>query len=130
MRDLTPLVLIAEDDFLSEVELEHALGAEGCRVIATTEAQAALKEAEAEKPDVAIVDLELAGGMDGIGLALALANRGIPLIACSSRPAGFVREAMSGHPAAAILAKPLKLKAVLGALRRALAQPARREPLP
>jgi CheY-like chemotaxis protein len=126
MRDLTPLVLIAEDDLLSEVELEHALGAEGCRVLVAGDAEAALRTAEAEKPDVAIVDLELAGGGEGIGLALALGNRGVPLIACSVHPASFVREALKAHPAAAVLRKPVKLKAAIGAIRLALAAPASR----
>lgn len=66
-------VLVVEDDFLVAGELEHWLTAAGFLVIgpAATAADAIALAAE-EKPDLAIMDVRLAGDGDGVQAAILI----------------------------------------------------------
>ena len=87
-------LLIVEDDFLVALELEHQLRAAGFDItgVAATAAEA-IEWAGADRPDLAIMDIRLAGPSDGIEAAFELHMRyGIRSIFASAHadPAGGV----------------------------------------
>ena len=76
-------VLIVEDELLLAMDYEEILKHEGFTVLGPAGRQArALALLEAERPDVAILDVNLAGERS-TAVAEALANRGVPFIVVS-----------------------------------------------
>jgi DNA-binding response OmpR family regulator len=70
------IVLIAEDNALLAFMMEDALIGGGHTVLGPTgRADAALRLVERTRPDLALIDLELAGEQSGIALARELQNR-------------------------------------------------------
>ena len=69
-------ILLVEDDFFVALEMAHRLKAAGFEVtgIAKT-AEEAVTMTEANKPDLAIMDVRLAGRRDGIEAAIDLASK-------------------------------------------------------
>jgi DNA-binding response OmpR family regulator len=93
------IILIAEDDGLTALAVEMALRMEGHDVMGPTGvAEEALRLAEARTPDLALVDIELADGGDGIHIARHLHRHyEIPLLftsACAERARAHVDVAM------------------------------------
>jgi CheY-like chemotaxis protein len=68
-----PTIMIVEDDLLVAYDLEYELSAAGYDVlgIATTSTEA-IRLARDKHPDIAIVDIRLAEGTDGIEAAIQL----------------------------------------------------------
>lgn len=74
-------ILIVEDEALVAMELEGMLALAGHEAVAQADdLPSALAAAEAEKPDLALVDVQLAHGANGIDVAAALKARGVPVI--------------------------------------------------
>lgn len=74
-------LLVVEDEALVAMLIEDALTLHGHSVIGIADTLAdALALADAETPDMALCDVKLALGDDGIAVAEALAARGIPCI--------------------------------------------------
>ena len=70
------VILVAEDEALVALVLELALAAAGHRVLGpAATAAGALRLAEAGRPDLALLDINLAEGGDGVALARALRDR-------------------------------------------------------
>ena len=69
-------ILLVEDDFFVALEMAYQLKAAGFEVtgIAKT-AEEAVAMTEADKPDLAIMDIQLAGRRDGIEAAIDLASK-------------------------------------------------------
>lgn len=68
-----PRVLIVEDDFIIAMELEHRLLDGGIEVVGTAiTAGEAISMAEAERPDLVIMDIRLAGRRDGVEAAIEI----------------------------------------------------------
>lgn len=105
--DATARVLVIEDEASIArylVDLLQALDYETCQPVSS--GTAALRAAEIERPDVALVDIGLLGDMDGIETVEALRARfGIPCIflsgnidgavlarARAARPLGFIQK--------------------------------------
>ena len=66
-------VLIVEDEFLIAMELEYRLLEAGIEVVGTAiTAEEAIAIAKSEKPDLAIMDIRLAGRRDGVDAAIEL----------------------------------------------------------
>jgi two-component system, response regulator PdtaR len=66
-------ILIVEDEFLIAMELEYRLMEAGIAVVGTAvTAEEALAIAKSEKPDLAIMDIRLAGRRDGVDAAIEL----------------------------------------------------------
>lgn len=66
-------ILIVEDEFLIAMELEYRLMEAGIEVVGTAvTAEEALAIARSEKPDLAIMDIRLAGRRDGVDAAIEL----------------------------------------------------------
>lgn len=71
-------VLVAEDDYFVAMMLEDALQGAGYTVIGpVATGEAALQLAAAEAPDLVLMDIRLAGAIDGVDAAIALAQSGL-----------------------------------------------------
>jgi DNA-binding response OmpR family regulator len=81
-------VLIVEDEFLIALDMEAALQDAGYSVcgIAATRAEA-LALAQADRPDIALVDLHLADGVTGPSVGAALVDQGTRVIFVTANPA-------------------------------------------
>ena len=97
-------LMIVEDEVLVALNLKDELEDAGYRVLDLTDRHAqALEVAKACKPDLALVNIRLAGRDDGIELAKSLKERGIPVLLIS----GQVSRARSAQTVAiASLPKP------------------------
>ncbi len=79
-------LMIVEDEALVAMLLRDELQDAGYRVLDLTDRHAeALKVAKAEKPDLALVNIRLAGRDDGIELAEHLKALGIPVLLISGQ---------------------------------------------
>lgn len=84
--DETATLMIVEDEALVAILLRDELRDAGYRVLDLTDRHAdALKVAKAEKPDLALVNIRLAGRDDGIELAEHLKALGIPVLLISGQ---------------------------------------------
>lgn len=78
-------ILVVEDDPFVAEDLIDKLKILAYRVTAVAESyEAALKAIELEKPDLALLDIELKGELTGIDLAQTLSQVGIPFIYLTS----------------------------------------------
>jgi DNA-binding NarL/FixJ family response regulator len=69
-------VLIVEDDYFVATDLEHAFMQAGCEVVGVAvTAEEALQIAATTSPDIAIMDIRLAGARDGVDAAQELLLR-------------------------------------------------------
>lgn len=103
-------ILIVEDEVIIGMELTHTLESLGYQVIdAIPHGEDAIEVARTEKPDLILMDINLAGKLDGIETAKAIAEfHTCPLIfltAYSQRD--FVKRALALVPAAYLI-KPCK----------------------
>ncbi len=112
-------ILLVEDEPIVAMLAEDMLDAIGCVVAATAatvaEAHAAIA---AHSFDVAMVDINL-DGEDGLVVAAALAERGIPCLITTGYDG---QGAASGQPAAFVLTKPYLLADLESALAHCVAQ--------
>jgi two-component system, response regulator PdtaR len=105
-------ILVVEDDYLVALELEHRLMDAGYDVVGiAASAEEAIALARAHAPDLAIMDVRLAGRRDGVDTAIELsATLGIPSIfatahedsetrrrAEQARPLGWLRKPYSSE---------------------------------
>jgi len=83
-------MLIVEDEALVALLIEDALVLHGHHAVDVVDTlAAALAAADRERPDLALCDVKLAAGEDGIAIAHALAERGIPCLFLSGNcPSG------------------------------------------
>ncbi len=110
-----PLVLIVEDEALVALVIEEALIEAGYRVcgVADTAARAMALAARYD-PDLAVVDVRLAAGGDGIAVAEALAaRRPIGILYATGNCAEVRRRARVGH---GCLSKPFSMGSLISAL--------------
>lgn len=118
-------VLVVEDEYLVAVYLEDVLDDIGCRCcgVAGT-AEEALAVAESERPTIALVDIGLRGGDDGISLACKLRDRfGIAVIFMSGASDPETRQRAEVARPRGFLSKPCTEDELASALRSALAPP-------
>jgi DNA-binding response OmpR family regulator len=79
-------LMIVEDEALIAVTLKNALEDAGYHVLNLTDRQAeALEVARESKPDLALVNIRLAGGENGIELATQLKGLGVPVLLISGQ---------------------------------------------
>ena len=82
----TQTLMIVEDEVLVAMQLRDELEDAGYKVLDLTDRHAeALEVARAEKPDLALVNIRLAGGDDGIELAKQLKVLDIPVLLISGQ---------------------------------------------
>ena len=74
-------VLIVEDQALVAMEIEVMITLAGHEAIARADdLQSALTAIEGERPDLALVDIQLAQGCSGLDVAAALQERHVPVV--------------------------------------------------
>lgn len=115
-------VLIIEDEYLVGLNLENCLRDAGFHVIGIAmTAEEGLEMAELEIPDVAIVDIRLAGDRDGIFAATELRRRlGIPSIFATAHANGNARQRARSAQPIAWIEKPYAPHDVVAALKSVL----------
>jgi DNA-binding response OmpR family regulator len=85
--NVSKILLIVEDQLLLAMGLRDELEDSGYRVLELTVGhQEALKVARQGKPDLALVNIELANGDDGVALARDLKALDIPVLFISGQP--------------------------------------------
>jgi two-component system, response regulator PdtaR len=114
------VILIIEDEMLIGLALKLVLFVGGHHVIGpASSADEALLLAGADPPELAFVDVNIAGNVDGVAVARALAERhGTSCIFLTARPdlARNARDAAIG-----VIGKPYDPPALLGAAKVAAA---------
>lgn len=114
-------ILIAEEPSSHSKLMETIFKKAGFQVLAVAGSMtAALRSIAAAPPDIAVIDIDLKGQMNGLELGKALAKKGLPFIYYS---AGFspeiLNEAKMTGPAG-LLMKPLREKDLLAAVELAI----------
>ena len=117
-------LLLVEDDFFVGTELEYQLRAAGFEVIGVAAtATEAIELAGVGRPDLAIMDIRLAGPQDGIEAATELKARyGVRSIFASAHSdAATQRRAEKAEPLG-WLAKPYEIDTLIKMIERLLVQ--------
>lgn len=120
-RILHPIsILIVEDEPIIAAHQEALIGAAGYNVVGPfAEAEQALAAADAAPPDVAIVDVTLAGGIDGITVGHELnRHHGTMIVFVTGHLEQAVRQMPDAH--AVFVGKPFGDDEILGAVEEAL----------
>ncbi|MBB4571293.1 response regulator [Rhizobium leucaenae] len=115
-------ILIVEDEYLIALEIEHRLRDAGFEVtgIAVT-ADEAISKAESDRPDLAIMDIRLAGRKDGVQAAIELFTKlGIRSIFASAHADAKTRERGSAASPIGWLQKPYTAEALIKLIKRHL----------
>ncbi|MDO1558398.1 response regulator [Brevundimonas sp. 2R-24] len=109
-------ILIVEDQAILAMELEHVLTGHGCEVIGCAmDLPASLTLAEGQRPDLALVDLNLLDGLTGPTVAQALVrDHGCAVVFLTANPE-LIPEGFAG--ALGVLTKPFDDAAILGVVR-------------
>lgn len=120
-------VLIVEDDFLVASEAEAALVEAGFKVAAVVaSAEDAIAAASKQRPDIAIVDIRLAGKRDGIDAAIELfKDYGIPCIFATAHSDAYARSRAEPAQPLGWLQKPYSMPSLVRLVREATDQGAR-----
>jgi len=105
MNEVGPkTILIVEDEMLTAMEIREELLIHGYTVLGLVDRrQGALGLAMDARPDLALVNICLAHGDDGVALARELKALGVPVLFISGQP---VRARLARAVAVASLAKP------------------------
>lgn len=125
---MTPRILVVEDEGVVALSIEAALRGYGYTVATAGSGDEALREAAAQRPNLAVMDIRLAGEPDGVEVARRLQDRfGVPsLFLTASVDDQTVARARESKPLG-FIAKPFEQKALHAAIEMAL-QLAQAEP--
>jgi CheY-like chemotaxis protein len=115
--------MVVEDQGVVALDLQRRLQAMGHRVVARVgSGEDAIRVAEREKPDVALMDLRLRGEMDGWTAARALRERFGTSIVYVSAQVDAAAVARAAGEAAECLPKPIHEDVLRAAVARAVAR--------
>jgi two-component system, OmpR family, KDP operon response regulator KdpE len=115
-----PVVLIVEDDQAIQDVLRFLAEANGMRVVAANTCDVAIREAESQRPDLAIVDLGLPD-RDGIHVIRKIrAWSHLPIIVLSARTLESQRRAALDAGADDFVAKPFSAPELLARMQALL----------
>jgi DNA-binding NarL/FixJ family response regulator len=117
-----PRILIVEDDYLVALDLEHRLLEAGFDVVGVAgSADDAIASATSDRPDLAIMDIRLGSGRDGIDAALELLrDLNIRCIfATAHGDDATIHRAREARPLG-WLTKPYSFEALVGTINEAL----------
>lgn len=117
-------LLIVEDNYFIGLATENALNDAGYSVLGVVDSgEEALKRAGDARPHLVLMDIRLAGDMDGIAAAIALRKQGITcLMASAHSDEAIKRRCSQAHPAG-WLVKPFSDADVVAAVDAALLPP-------
>jgi len=125
-------VLIVEDDPLSArvaAKILDRLGYAVCGVIETGEE--ATSEASLLAPDVVLMDINLAGAMDGVAAAKSIIEAlGVPVIFLTAAVDHEIMDRVAATGAAGYIQKPVKLLDLKANLEMAITRRRRERPCP
>ena len=116
---MTTRILIAEDNTMIALMAQMDLEGAGYEVLGPFARNApSLAAAEAKRPDLALVDIDLAGGDNGVELARRLkADLGVPSLFVSGQSS---LAAANADAALGVLGKPFNSKLLVAAVENAL----------
>lgn len=122
VEQTTHRLLIVEDDFFTAAMNQTALEGAGYEIVGTASSfEQAVQLAEAERPDLAIMDIRLASARDGVEAAVEIMQRfGIPSLFVSAFADQATRERADAAQPAGWLSKPFTIDQLLGSVRAAL----------
>ncbi len=114
-------ILIVEDDYFVGLTIENALVDAGYEVLGVVESgEEALQRARNQTPHLVLMDIRLAGEMDGIEAAIALRGLGITCVMASAHSdEGMKRRGEEAQPAG-WLVKPFSDADLVAAVQVAL----------
>ncbi|KHK03068.1 response regulator [Desulfovibrio sp. TomC] len=123
-------VLIVEDDTLSARVAEKILGRLGYTVLDVIETgEAAVDAARSLGPDVVLMDINLAGPMDGVTAAKGIIDSlGVPVIFLTATVDHDIMDRVAGTGAAGYIQKPVKLLDLKANLEMAITRRSRQQP--
>ncbi len=112
MNKQTPRILIVEDEALIADHIAVCLEDIGYEVVGIEEdGMAALELIEQEKPDLCLLDINLAGGLDGVDVAHEINRRfGVPFIFLTSNSDRRTLERVKITEPAGFILKPYTVK--------------------
>ncbi|MCK9241390.1 response regulator [Desulfocurvus sp.] len=114
--------MVVEDEFIIALALRRQIEAMGLEVCHMTDGvHDALEFARSQTVDVALMDVSLRGGDDGIEAARRLVNEfGVPVVVISAYPEQHIRARAEAAGACAVLGKPASEAELCRALALAL----------
>ena len=117
-----PKVLIVADDCLTTISLETVLDLFGCEIVGTAcRVSDALQQALQTPPEIAILDLHLAGERDGIEGAILLRQRlDVPVLLLTARDDAEIKARAALAQPLAFLPNPVSASRVISTVRNAL----------
>ncbi len=116
-----PRVLVVEDEAVIALALEGELAQSGFEVVAVVaRGEAAVEVAERERPDVVLMDIRLAGPMDGVTAGERIGRWGIPVVYLTAHSDPDTQRRMEDADAAACLTKPCSPHLLQTTLRAAV----------
>lgn len=120
-----PFILLAEDNEANILTLSSYLQAKGYRVRTAKNGQAAIELAQAEPPDIILMDVQMPG-MDGLA-AIAHIRKlpnldRIPIVALTALAMEGDRERCLAAGATAYLSKPVRLRQLVFSIQELLSQ--------
>ena len=113
-------VLIVEDEFFISLDMQNLLQALGHAVVGTAvSADEAVRIAQREQPDVALVDIRLVGARDGIDAAEEIFNRfGVPSLFVTANTDPQTRARAQAVQPLGFLEKPINPQRLRVGLRK------------
>jgi DNA-binding response OmpR family regulator len=119
-------VLIVEDNYFVGLTIENALIDAGYQILGVVASgEEALELARAESPHLVLMDIRLAGEMDGIEAAIALRARGITCLMASAHSDEAMKRRAAGAQPAGWLVKPFSNAELVATVKAALQKPHR-----
>lgn len=114
-------ILVVEDNYFVGLTIENALTDAGYEVTAVVDSgEAALENVVDGRPDLVLMDIRLAGDLDGIETAIALHRKGIVSLFASAHFDTAIKERGAAARPAGWLVKPFSDSELIGAVGLAL----------
>jgi two-component system, response regulator PdtaR len=122
-RTLGRRVLVVEDEYFVALTIEDALTDAGYEVVGVeASAEAAILRALTEMPDLILMDVRLAGEMDGIDAALQLKQHGLRVLFASAHSDDQTHQRGEQAQPLGWITKPFSGAELVAAIVRAFAQ--------
>lgn len=119
-KGLRGRLLVVEDDYFVGLTIENALVDAGHEVVAVAATGEQAIAAVAQRPELALMDIRLAGEMDGIEAATELRRRGIPSLFATAHSDPETRRRGEAARPAGWITKPFSNSELVAAVEAAL----------
>ncbi len=125
-KTVAPLILIAEDDFINREVLVDFVSYNQFRVIEASDGIEALKQMEAQQPDLILMDVRMPK-LDGLSTMRQIRENGnsVPIIALTGSAMTGDNHRCIQAGATAYLTKPVSLVALIKTINRHLPNPSK-----